>query len=489
MNKKRNNNYNHLHKEYYDALGESQCVYEEEGISLKELLVVLFKGKKTIFLTTAIILVLVLLGSLIIPNVNLTSKGEVQTVIQLSFKGIEKGMTPDGTPYDVNEVKSPEILKNALDQVSFSKKIAVSDISSCISFQGVIPDDAAKTLQNISGLKTEQLKLDRLESLEIYPDTYLVTLNVVNGLGISIEEGRELLDHIASAYRTWLLKKYSNYKVLPNIFTEEYSLEEYDYIQAANLFDQQISEILNYIDFHFVKSDYYSATTGFSAAELKNAVTSLREIELERLYANISAFYISKDATKSVAIYEKMAEDLDREYAKRNEEAQSLKGIITNFNKNEAVVLGDLGQSVTLKVKSSQYDQLVNQYIRAGTLASEASADADYYRREAASFKNAEFISGPETEAAKEVENIIESIKSKVVHWTNVVNATALDYYRTLEYGKYSRLLIPAMNYEAGSNINLLLNMAIGVALGLILGVLIVLFREYLKEEDGQDAA
>lgn len=467
--------------------------YEEEGISLKELLLVLIKGKKTIALITAVVLVLTALGSVILPNIQIGTQGEVETAVKLYFSGIEKGLRPDGSTYDVNEIKSAEILQEAVDQISLSHRPSISKLSANISFQAVLPDDAAKTLDQIKDLKTEELKLERLESLEIHPDTYIIKLNVSNDLGITKEEGREILDYLVLEYRNWLTQKYSGYTVLSDLFAEDFSLDQYDYIQAADILDGQLDAMESYINLNLSGRDFSSPRTGYSIEDLKDIIQSVRSLEMEQLYTKIAAFHVTKDAGKSVAIYESMAEKKEKQAAQRSEEAAALKDAVVNFKANEQTLVLGTGseEPVKLRTESEQYNSFISQYIEAGAAAKTAEADALYYRNEAERFRQmaAAGVSLPASGAdvVKETEDLIGKLKVKISFWTGIINETVEDYYATVNYQKYAEQLVPARSYDLGDSVNLPLNMAIGLVLGIVLGVLVVLFQAYLKE-DGEQA-
>ena len=172
-------------------------VYEEEGISLRELLLVLIRGKKTIIWVTVIVFLATVVGTMIVSNVQIGTRGTVETAVQLYFSGIEVGQTPSGGMYDVNEIKSADVLQNAIDNIDFgSQTISLEKLRSNISFRAVVPDSVAKTLENLKDIKDDNIKIERLEELSGYSDIYIVTLNLASDLGLDEEQGRMLLDNI-----------------------------------------------------------------------------------------------------------------------------------------------------------------------------------------------------------------------------------------------------------------------------------------------------
>lgn len=284
------------------------------------------------------------------------------------------------------------------------------------------------------------------------------------------------------------MHKYSGYQFLPDLFAEDFSLDNYDYIQAADILDSQLTGMEEYVR-TFNDSNFTSPGTGYSAADLLNTLQAVRNVELEQIYTKIAAFNVTKDAGKSVAIYEYIAEEKEKQAAQKSEEAAALKDAIVNFKANEqTVVLGNgAGEPLTIKTESEQYDRFVSRYIEAGAAAQSAAADAAYYRNEAARFLamegNPQAISGPDSQAANDVDDLIGRMKDKIIYWTEVINRASEDYYTAASFQQYAEQLIPAQSYNVGQGANLPLNLAIGLVLGLVLGILVVLFRAYMKED------
>lgn len=460
--------------------------YEEDEIDLKELLLVLIRGKKIIAATTAIILIVVMLGSLIIPNINIGTKGEVQTVVKLYFKGIDKGVTPEGLAYSPNEIKDAEILDMAMSKMALKNKPPVSKVAESINITAVLPDEVAETLKNISNLKDEKLKLERLENLEVNSDTYILSFDVKNELGISLEEGRELLDNITLAYKEQLIKKYSGYEILADTFAGDFSIDKYDYVQAADLLNEQIMNMEQYVERNMTDNTFTSKKTGMSKVDILDTLEAIKDVDIEMLYTKIAVSYATKDAAKSVAVYEKLAEDKEKAYSKSNEEANSLYALINNFKAPEQtlVINNGAGDSYTLKNQNEQYDSMVTRYIQAGTKATTALADANYYSVEAERFKNSGTFAGPESKVAKEITKLLNVTKKNIAKGMIVLNATVKDYHDNKAYQKYAEQLIPTQSYAKENGVNLPLNLAIALIAGLILGSMIVLFREYITTEE-----
>lgn len=461
--------------------------YEEEGISLRELLLVLIRGKKTLIWITVIVFLVTMAGAVIIPKINIGTQGTVQTAVQLYFSGIEVGQTPTGGNYDVNEIKAADVLQSAIDNIDFgNQRISLEKLRSNISFQAVVPDSVAKTLEILKNINNDQIKIEKLEALSGYSDIFIVRLNLASDLGLNEEQGRMLLDGIILEYKERLIDKYGDNAVLANIFASDLKLDEYDYIQAAEILNGQLERMELYVNHHMLQTEIHSTVTGLNPVDIRTALTSIRNVDMEWIYSMIGAYYLTKDPAKVVALYEQMAEDKENAAAQYKEQAEAIKAAIMNFKKGEpTVVLGDMGEApINLSSEDPEYNKLVTQYIEIGTLASSAAEDGRYYRSEAERFRTAIPLNRENSVKAAQVGDTIALLREKLINWTAVINETAQDYYSEATYQHYAEQLMPSRIYaNLEEGLNLPLTAAIGLVLGLVLGVLAVLFRAYMKED------
>jgi len=148
--------------------------------------------------------------------------------------------------------------------------------------------------------------------------------------------------------------------------------------------------------------------------------------------------------------------------------------------------MGDTGSApLNLTSENKQYNKFVTQYIEAGTNAVNAIQDAYYYRAEAERFKVALPLTRGSSLKVAQTEDSIQLLQEKLVYWTDIINETSKDFYSEATYQHYVEQLMPARTYDSLElGPSLPLTAAIGFVLGLVLGVLVVLFKEYLKDED-----
>ena len=233
--------------------------------------------------------------------------------------------------------------------------------------------------------------------------------------------------------------------MLADVFASGMNLGDYDYIEAANILDDQLDRMNSYVTNHMAQTDVHSTVTGMNPADISSALTSIRSVDMERIFAMIGTFYLTKDSEKVVAIYQQLAEDKEKAAAQYDEEAASLKTMIQNFKKDkQTVVLGNMGTDpIALTSENEQYNKFVTQYIDAGTNAANARQDANYYRSEAERFSAAGPLPSGYSAEKEKATKAIGLLKDKLVYWTKIINDTAEDYNSQATYQHYMEQLLP----------------------------------------------
>ncbi len=82
-----------------------------EEISLREIIEAVWKGKWIIAIVTIIALILGGVGTYIM----MPGSYSVVTIVEINYPGIELGKNPDGTQFDIRQIKSPYVIEKALN--------------------------------------------------------------------------------------------------------------------------------------------------------------------------------------------------------------------------------------------------------------------------------------------------------------------------------------------------------------------------------------
>ena len=106
---------------------------------------VIKKLKKYLFvwIVAAVFFVVVSFGyAAVTTHVN---KPALSALVSFSYSGIEKGLAPDGRKLDVNTIKDPSVISDAMEELDIDKE-ELESIRQGISFKGIVPQDAAERI-------------------------------------------------------------------------------------------------------------------------------------------------------------------------------------------------------------------------------------------------------------------------------------------------------------------------------------------------------
>ena len=159
-----------------------------EEISLRELIEVLLKGKKVI----ALFLVVAILLSTVVSFYLRENNKMAKIIISLNFEGIESGLNPDGTKFDINVIKSPAVLLRALESLEMNElDITIDSIRRNLTITPIVPKQIANYIQS---------QIEEGKEYTYFPNEFVITLNVDKTRGIKNSNVKELLDEIINSY-------------------------------------------------------------------------------------------------------------------------------------------------------------------------------------------------------------------------------------------------------------------------------------------------
>lgn len=440
-----------------------------EEITLREIIEVVWKGKWLIALITIVALILTGIGTYImIPRTQ-----SVVAIIELNYPGIELGQNPDGTQFDIQQLKSPYVIESALEELSLTNSgVKLEEIRRNIDITSIVPNE-------ISQLTETMIKQGR--EYVYYPNEFKVTYKV--NKAFSYNQGIQLIETIIIKYKEYFYTLYADVKTIENtIGTLDFST--YDYPDIVEVISTQIEGIHEFLEEKNEEdSNFRSSETGYSFADLNRSFDILRTVDATKLASLVNANTLTKDRDRLIKDYEYKVKRMELEMAKKSSEAEEARRLMDQFKKEDYVLIPD-GSRNELKTEnpSSYYNTLAEIAINASVEAANIQHEIEYYKNEIERLKAVTDVS--DAILIEEANNLIETIKTKMVDLINITNDT-LDNYYSYKYGKSIRQLAPA---EMVTGMNILMNMAIALVLGVMVGVFAVFLRYYWKSTESEAA-
>ena len=422
---------------------------EDDEISLMEIMQMLVNNKMTLIITTLIFTLVVVLGGYLYNKKN----SAYTTILGFNYVGIEKGLNPNGTQFNKNNLVSTTELNYIFDK--YSKKGLKSEnlksLRENIEIKGIVPQYITE--------KIEQA-LKNGETLSYTPTQYSISLKDGNK-----EIADELIEDIIAEFQ-------KNYKLEYNIVGVTQN-SVYDYDDYILIIQEQIKKLLAETQGE-KKVKFSSQTTGVSYLELARKLENFKKIELKKYISYIDIYNFSKDAATKKTKLESEIKRLGLEKNRLLGEAEVVKKALDEYKPTtKQLVLPTVGEmGIKLETENEYYSKLIEQYIKLNTEASNKEYEIIENKQEL------EDIKIPTEEEDARIQEMIKNLVSEINKITEEVNKLNKEYV-DIEYGEMIKKIAPVELRTEGKSV--FLYAIVGIILGAFAGIFIVFIKEFYK--------
>lgn len=420
--------------------------YDEDEIDLKELLAIIVKEKKTVFITFLVISILSLGAALYVRN-----KAKVAaTILNVKTENDKKvDLLPNSIVerlYFENNIKEKEEL--SLDEFKDEFKIT-----------GIIP----------KSIKLKQEALEKKgETLKYTPENYVVELRV----GTPEESKKILEDYYKDLNEELEYRNASRYRY-QELETKNLSNAEYDYQDYLDIIKEKKAILKDTIaEKSKTNLDYLSY--GFKYRDLQAKIKNLEEIEINPLQNYLDSTGIVKDYEDFKNSYASRIEKLKNSLEEKNRKKSDYEKMLNEFkveDKNKVVPKG-----VKIVTQNNErekyYISLMKEYI--GIQDEIVGLQMQISKLEA--------INGKLKEATPDEKKYIDTKLQNIFKEYNEIVKEANDLKikeNEIEYGAMAKKLNPVV-IISDSKAKLIL--AVGVVLGLFVGVMMAFVKNFFKD-------
>lgn len=403
--------------------------------------------KRFVALWVAVSIVVSILTLLISTLVNIKVYKETKALVSFTYNGIEKGLDPNGNKFDVNTIKSPNIISKAIDELGYDEE-AVEAIRKSISIEGIVPQnvmDKITAYKEIveTGTNASLTAVEKILDTSYYPTQYIVKFNYAD-TSLKGSEASAILNKMLECYSEYFLDKYGYNEALGAAVTSiDYT--EYDYAEALDVFDSTLSSLKSYVD-QLNKSDtvrFRSSETGYSFADLSKAIATIQDVDMDMISSYITLNVVTKDKESLETYYQYRIESLQRHEVVCRENLSAVTESINNYEKNTVQIFGAGTDNIntTAKEASKQYDDLFDRKLSVQNDLSSTVQRINLYklrleRLNDSVVSNSKHIEKTEADLAKldlKIKNLIEK-----------VSISSDEYYKTVVFAKSYNILVPA---------------------------------------------
>ena len=242
-------------------------------------------------------------------------------VIEYTDSSAENGQAPNGSPIDISEIYSSNIIVKAIENLGMStEQVNIDSIRGSIQVEEIITEEEQKTID---------ANIDQGIENTFHPTRYLITFNV--GSGVGGEYARAVLNEILDVYTAYYGENYVNTSSSVNGISDVYS-KDYDYIEMLETIDASVDSAMQYINDKMVEDDHFRAyETGYSFRDLYNEFAKISQNEIPKLSAEVLSKKITKNRDVLLAKYQKRNNDMAIENNGYTEQINKLIQIIDSY--------------------------------------------------------------------------------------------------------------------------------------------------------------
>lgn len=422
---------------------------EDDEIDLMEIIKILIDNKITIIVTTLVFTLIVILGGYLYNKKN----SAYNTILGFNYLGIEKGLNPNGTQFNKNDLVSTNELNYLFDKYS-EKGLKSKDLKSLrqnIEVKGIVPQYITERIEQA---------LKKGETLSYTPTQYSISLKDGNK-----DIAEELVQDVIAEFN----KKYK-----PQYEISEVSLNNsYDYDDYIVILKEHINRLLLETKGE-MKEKFSSKITGVSYIELSRKIQNYENINLKKYISYIDVYNFSNNALTKKTRLEADIKMLKLEKSKLLGEAEVVKKALDEYKPTtKQLVLPSIGEmGIKLDTENEYYSKLLGKYIELNTLAANKDYEIRYKKQEL------EEIKTPSSTEDEAIQKIIKNLVTELNKITEEINNLNKEYF-DVEYGEMVKKIAPVELKTEGKSV--FLYAIVGIVLGAFIGIFIVFIKEFFK--------
>ena len=206
----------------------------------------------------------------------------VKINLTFNYLGIERGLNPDGSKFNVFEIKSKDVLNSILQKLN-GKNLTLDEIKNKIIVESVMPKAAV-----------EQVRTEQTEGNQYYYIPYEFSISYTEPDPFEKTGPIEVLNALSETYSEFFFENYAEKNTI--LQDEKINTEGYEYIEIADLYSNKINSMINYLYSHRKENEEFRAeSTGETFGDIIYMLTNLKDIDIEKYKSHILQASLAKD--------------------------------------------------------------------------------------------------------------------------------------------------------------------------------------------------
>ncbi|HHV12442.1 MAG TPA: hypothetical protein GXX75_19390 [Clostridiales bacterium] len=352
----------------------------------------------------------------------------VKMNLTFSYQGIEKGLNPDGSKFNVFEIKSKDIINSVYEELHGSG-LSIDEINNNIVVEPIMPDRAV-----------ERVKSEQKEGNQYYYIPYEFSITYKERYPMEQSNSIKVLTALSEVYTVFFFENYAEKNTI--LQDEKIDIDQYEYIEIADVYSNKIDSMINYLDFHRKENEEFRAkSTGETFDNIIYMLTNLKNIDIEKYKSHILHASIAKDRILYLNKVRYIGTTLERSY---KQEKNNTKFISDTLEKYDAKITSSLfiptiDENYKLYMNKTQtgLDYITQQAYDSGLKAAEISDNINKNDYLIKSFSKDTQASQKDMEL---MNKMLSDIDEKLVNISNLALQTDNEFMeqKTMNYLSFS---------------------------------------------------
>ncbi|MCI8597022.1 MAG: diguanylate cyclase [Lachnospiraceae bacterium] len=311
-------------------------------------------------------------------------------IIQYKNEKATEGLAVDGTPIDVTEIYSAEVMTKVFEKLGLNY-----DKNNIDAIRAGVHVNAVQSAEEVA---VQEALNEKGEISEEKPTKYQVSYTVgSNDVQNASSFSKEILSTMLNVYVETFAENHVN-SGIPLYAVGGIYDRDYDYIEMVELLDDAIVRALEQLSYK-TSEDFRSSETGYTFADLRQEFSLLKNIDLPNAYAYVLGNRVTKDQDVLISKYENRIKNATLKNDASSSESEGIDEIINayvemmrgsnNTDFTNEYILGDVYEDYDKlddnKEKqtidpTTEYDDLMNNYVKERTSFEETLIDIAYSR-------------------------------------------------------------------------------------------------------------
>ena len=281
-------------------------------------------------------------------------------------KPVEDLTAPDGNELDLNQITSSYVLQTALDGLTLSRPLALTDLRDNIRIDRILTEDSRRQQEVASRMMEDKnnAAYEQVQNIDLtYVNSFVVSLT--NGFGLkgyelTDAELRLVLDRVLSAYNEYLVTTYADLRLPDNEFSA-IDINALDIQESLDLLRTGVQDLYDFCDSkpESIKT-YRSWRTGRSLTDLMTDLETLRTVSVEYLYSYVYTNNIVRDRNALITTYQYQLRNAQTRLDVLNENIATNQDILKNYKNDEIFVsMQESDTAKSTKTTTDYYNNLI----------------------------------------------------------------------------------------------------------------------------------